>query len=98
MIEIATYITDLGCGEVLLTSMDNDGAGEGYNIDPIEKMVNLFDVPVIACGGAMSIFDFEELYSIKNISGIAAGNMFHFTENIYPRSKAKLKSKKLNFR
>lgn len=96
--EMASYITELGCGEVLLTSMDNDGSGEGFDIESIRKIVDLFDVPVIACGGAMSVYDFEELSAVENISGIAAGNMFHFTENIYPRSKAKLKLKNLNFR
>ena len=96
--DMATYITDLGCGEVFLTSMDNDGRGEGYDLPSIQKVVDLFDVPVIACGGAIAVFDFEEAYSIKNLSGIAAGNMFHFTENIYPRSKKTLKSKNLNFR
>lgn len=97
-VEIAKYIEDLGCGEVFLTSIDKDGSGEGYDLDVIEKMVKIFEIPVVACGGAIDIFDFEECYQIEGISGIAAGNMFHFTENIYPRSKKKLKEKKLNFR
>jgi cyclase len=96
--EMAKYVENLGCGEVFLTSMDKDGSGEGYDLAIIEKMVNLFEIPVVACGGAIDIFDFEELYQIEGISGIAAGNMFHFTENIYPRSKKKLKEKNLNFR
>jgi len=96
--EIASYVQDLGCGEVLLTSIDNDGAGEGYDISSIKKTVNSFDIPVVACGGAIDIFDFEMAAKVENLSGIAAGNMFHFTENIYPRSKNKLKTKNLNFR
>ncbi len=97
-IEIAKYVEDLGCGEVFLTSIDKDGSGEGYDLTTIEKIVNLFEIPVVACGGAIDIFDFEELNQVKGISGIAAGNMFHFTENIYPRSKKKLKQKNMNFR
>lgn len=96
--EITQYIQQLGCGEVFLTSIDNDGAGEGYDLTSIQKAVDSFNIPVVACGGAIDIFDFEEAATIKNLSGIAAGNMFHFTENIYPRSKKKLKEKKLNFR
>jgi cyclase len=92
------YIHNLGCGEVFITSIDNDGAAEGYDIESITKMVEAFKVPVIACGGASSVIDFIELSRVDKISGIAAGNMFHFTENVYPRSKSKLKSKKLNFR
>jgi cyclase len=96
--EIYKHITELNCGEVLLTSIDRDGTGEGYDIKTIEKVVNMFNIPVVACGGAIQIFDFEELAQIDSISGIAAGNMFHFTENIYPRSKKKLKENNLNFR
>ena len=95
---MAAYVQALGCGEVLLTSMDNDGAGEGYDISSIKKTVNSFQIPVVACGGAIDIFDFEMAAKVENLSGIAAGNMFHFTENIYPRSKKKLKTKNLNFR
>ncbi len=96
--EMADFIHDLGCGEVLFTSIDNDGMGGGYDIKSISKMVSLLKIPVVACGGAISAFDFMEAAKVPGISGIAAGNMFHFTENIYPRSKAKLKSKQLHFR
>ena len=96
--QIIKYIEDLGCGEVFLTSIDRDGTGEGYDINLIKMFVNSFNLPVVACGGALQIFDFEELAEIDSISGIAAGNMFHFTENIYPRSKKALTNKKLNFR
>lgn len=96
--QMVEHVKNLGCGEVFLTSMDKDGTGEGYDIKIINKFTEVFDIPVIACGGAISTFDFKELAEIKKISGIAAGNMFHFTENAYPRSKNKLKEKGLNFR
>lgn len=96
--EMVDYIQSLGCGEVFLTSIDKDGTGEGFDVENIDKVVDSFQIPVIACGGAIQIFDFEDAASVKSLSGIAAGNMFHFTENIYPRSKKQLKSKQLNFR
>lgn len=96
--EMVAYISDLGCGEIFLNAIDRDGTGEGYDLQTIEKFVKGIDIPLIACGGAIDVFDFEELSKIDGISGIAAGNMFHFTENIYPRSKKVLKSKELNFR
>ena len=96
--EMLKYILDLKCGEIFLTSIDNDGAGEGYDIKTIENIVSASPIPVVACGGALQIFDFKEVARIKDISGIAAGNMFHFTENIYPRSKKELKHNNLNFR
>ncbi len=96
--EIAAYVQEVGCGEVLLTSIDRDGTGEGYDMASIQKMLPLFNIPVIACGGAMETFDFMELAQLESISGVAAGNMFHFTENSYPRSKKQLIAKGLNFR
>lgn len=96
--EIITYIEKLDCGEIFLNAMDNDGQGEGYDIESVKEVVAISNLPVIGCGGAIDILDFEDLASIQNLSGIAAGNMFHFTENIYPRSKTKLKTKNLNFR
>lgn len=95
---MAAYVQELGCGEVLLTSIDQDGTGEGYDMESIKKMLPLFDTPVVACGGAMDTFDFVELAQLEALSGIAAGNMFHFTENSYPRSKKQLIKKGLNFR
>jgi cyclase len=96
--QLINHIIEIGCGEVLLTSMDRDGTGEGYDMGTITKFVDALDIPVIGCGGAMETFDFEELATIEGISGIAAGNMFHFTENAYPRAKKSLKQKGLNFR
>lgn len=95
---IVEKVIDLGCGEILLNSIDRDGTGEGYDLTTIERIVELSSVPVIAAGGAIDIFDFKELAQVANISGIAAGNMFHFTENVYPRAKKSLKQSKLNFR
>lgn len=96
--EIIKKIQVVGVGEILLNSIDKDGTGEGYDIDIIKKFVNSLNIPVTACGGALSDFDFQQAAQIKNISGIAAGNLFHFKENAYPRAKKILKQKKLNFR
>ena len=96
--EMLDKVINLGCGEIFLNSIDRDGSGEGYDIDIISEVVSKVDIPVVACGGALQIFDFEEVSEIYGLSGIAAGNMFHFTENIYPRAKNKLKSKKINVR
>ncbi len=91
-------INDLGCGEVVINSIDNDGLADGYDIATIEKFSTKFDIPVIVCGGAGSTFDFEEISKIDSVSAIAAGNIFHFTENAYPRAKKELKNRGFNFR
>jgi len=96
--DIVEYVEALGCGEIFVNSIDRDGTGDGFDIDSIQEVISLSNLPVIACGGAIDIFDFVELGQLESLSGIAAGNMFHFTENIYPRSKKKLLEKGLNFR
>ena len=96
--DLALLIKEIGCGEVFINSIDNDGASEGYDINSIKIFADLFSVPIIVCGGAGSSIDFEEVSEIDCITGIAAGNIFHFTENAYPRAKRDLKKRGYKFR
>ena len=96
--ELLILLNEIKVGEILVNSIDNDGKGQGYDIETVKKFINNTTIPITACGGASSIYDFKELARLEGISGIAAGNIFHFTENIYPRAKKELKSENLNFR
>jgi len=96
--EIIKHITEVGCGEVFLNSIDNDGKAEGYDIESTKIIADKFEIPVIICGGAGAVFDFEEVSAENSVSAIAAGNIFHFTENAYPRIKNELKKRGFNFR
>lgn len=89
---------DLGAGEIFLNSIDRDGKANGYDIETIGKVVASTKLPVIACGGAGTLDDFVDLAKKTNVSAIAAGNIFHFTELSYPRAKTLLKKEGLNFR
>lgn len=95
---IVQLLKTLGCGELFLNSIDNDGMAEGFDIKSIEMISSRFSIPVIACGGAGSTYDFEELNAVESVAAIAAGNLFHFTENAYPRAKKELKKRGYNFR
>lgn len=88
----------LGAGEIFLNSIDRDGKANGYDIETVDKVVDYTKLPVIACGGAGSLDDFVDLAKKTNISAVAAGNIFHFTEQSYPRAKILLKKEGLNFR
>ncbi len=79
-----------GAGEVFLNSIDRDGMANGYDIETIREAAKKTKLPVIAAGGAGSFYDFVEVAQETEISGIAAGNIFHFTENSYPRAKKEL--------
>lgn len=93
-IEYARNVEQLGAGEIFLNSIDRDGMATGYDTEFIQKMVETVSIPVIACGGAGTPNDFVELMTKTNVSAVAAGNIFNFTEDAYQRAKKQLK--KLN--
>lgn len=67
-----------GAGEILLTSIDQDGTMEGYDIPLIHSVANAVSIPVIACGGAGSVEDFVRAVHLGHASAVAAGSIFHF--------------------
>jgi len=72
---------DIGVGEILLNSVDQDGAGNGFDIPLIQQVCEISQVPVIALGGAGSIEDFEAVLTQTNVSAVAAANYFQHSEN-----------------
>lgn len=64
-----------GAGEILLTSIDQDGTMEGYDLGLIKEVCTSVDVPVIACGGAGKLSDFGAAVNIGGASAVAAGSM-----------------------
>ncbi len=66
-----------GAGEIILTSIDNDGTWNGYLLDLIKDISHKIDVPMIACGGAGSEDDFRKAVH-AGASAVAAGSMFVF--------------------
>ncbi|PLX18682.1 MAG: imidazole glycerol phosphate synthase subunit HisF [Candidatus Muiribacterium halophilum] len=66
----------LGAGEILINSIDRDGTWKGYDIDLIKSVSDKVDIPVIACGGAANISDFEKAVKNAGASSVAAGSMF----------------------
>lgn len=96
--EWARKAEEIGAGEIFLHAIDRDGKACGYDLDNIAETVNDISIPVIACGGAGHQRDFLDCFLETNSSGVAAGNIFHFTENSYPRAKKYLKEKGVNVR
>lgn len=87
-----------GAGEILLTSTDRDGTGEGYDIEIIRRVSRAVNIPVIALGGVGNYRDFVDGIVEGEASAVAAGNIFHFKELAYPVAKRELKHAGLNFR
>ena len=74
--QYAKIAEEYGAGEILLTSMNDDGTMEGYDIDLIKKVTTAVSIPVIACGGAGCVNDLEKAVIQGNASAVAAGSMF----------------------
>ena len=69
-----------GAGEILFTSMDHDGTKKGFAIDPLAKLHELLDIPVIASGGAGSMQHFLEAFVLGKADAALAASLFHFGE------------------
>lgn len=82
----------MGAGEVFLNAIDRDGKARGFDIETIERVSQAVRIPVIACGGAGHAGHFTACFKETQASGVAAGNIFHFTENAYPNIKRLLRS------
>ena len=70
-------IEDLGAGEILINSIDNDGIMKGMDINLINQTKKIVNLPVIYSGGIGSILDIKEALDF-NISGISVGSFFLF--------------------
>lgn len=77
-VDFAKKAEDLGVGEILLNSIDRDGAMKGYDLDVCREVAEAVQVPVIACGGASSLDDFHSAIHKSHASAVAAGAFFVF--------------------
>jgi cyclase len=69
-----------GAGEVLLTSMDRDGTGEGYDLELLRAVNDAVRVPVVASGGAGRVEHFAEALIEGRADAVLAASRFHFEE------------------
>jgi cyclase len=79
-IEWAAEAAELGAGEVLLTSMDRDGTGEGYDLELLQAVADAVTVPVIASGGAGRLEHFGDAIETGRADAVLAASRFHFEE------------------
>lgn len=75
----AKEVTDRGAGEILLTSMDTDGAKTGFELNITKQISDLVDIPVIASGGAGTMEHIKEAFE-HGASAALAASIFHFKE------------------
>jgi cyclase len=76
----ATEAVSLGAGEILLTSMNNDGTKNGFALDITSVLSGSLPVPVIASGGAGDMQHFKEVFEIGKADAALAASIFHYKE------------------
>jgi cyclase len=74
----ACRVVELGAGEILLTSMDRDGTGDGYDIELTRAVSDAVTVPVIASGGAGTLAHLVDVLDAGHASAVLAASIFHF--------------------
>lgn len=76
----AREVTELGAGEILLTSIDREGTGKGYDLDLIRKISDAVPIPVIACGGAGRADDCIKAVQEGHADAVCAASIFHYCQ------------------
>jgi cyclase len=83
----AKQAVDLGAGEILLTSMNNDGTKQGFALSITQLLSDGLPVPVIASGGGGSMQHFKDVFQQANADAALAASIFHFKEIAIPDLK-----------
>lgn len=97
-IEWAVKGVELGAGELVINSIDEDGMKNGYSIELLKKITDLVSVPVIASGGAGKMEDFYNAVELADVDGILAASVFHYQEIKISDLKQYLKNKNIPMR
>jgi cyclase len=93
----AKEVYNRGAGEILLTSMDTDGAKTGFELNITEQISNVLDIPVIASGGAGTMEHIKDAFE-HGASAALAASIFHFKEIDIMDLKHYLKDNKIAVR
>jgi cyclase len=91
-VEHALRLTELGAGELLVTSMDNDGTQDGYDLDLTRTIADQVGVPVIASGGVGKLEHLVEGVTKGHASAVLAASIFHFGTHSVAEAHAALRA------
>lgn len=97
-IEWAKKVESLGAGEILLTSIDNDGTENGYDIELTSAICKSIRIPVIASGGCGSSTDMYHVFEKTDVDAVLAASIFHYEKFTVDKVKRFLFDKGINMR
>jgi len=91
LIDFVNSLVNIGVGELMINSINNDGVMKGYDLSLIRSVISISNIPIIACGGAGSFIHLVEAFDL-GVSAVACGSLFNFGDNNPLRAKAFLKN------
>lgn len=97
-VDWAKEVEQLGAGEILLTSMNNDGTKSGFAIDITREVCEAVNIPVIASGGAGTREHFADVFQQTKASAALGASVFHFGEIPIPTLKQYLNDQNIPVR
>lgn len=80
-------VISFGAGEIMIQSIDRDGTMAGYDVELINLVMQVATVPVIACGGSGNYDHLKEAFLETNVSALACGSLFNFSDSNPMRAK-----------
>src|SRR4051812_32520112 len=89
-VEWAREATELGAGEVLLTSMDRDGTTDGYDLELTRYVAEAVSVPVIASGGAGELDHLVEAIEAGHADAVLCASIFHYGQHTVSEAKQRM--------
>lgn len=78
VLEWVQKVQELGAGEILLTSVDNDGTGKGFDLNLIEQISPLVSIPLIVHGGAGKVEHVSEALELEGVDAVAVASLLHY--------------------
>jgi len=98
VVQWAMEAEKLGAGEILLTSMDADGTKQGFDLDMLNAVCAVVNIPVIASGGCGQLSHFTEMFQKTSADAALAASIFHYGELTVNQVKMELKQNSLPVR
>jgi cyclase len=92
-VEWVRQVEELGAGEILLTSMDRDGTGAGYDLELTRAVSDAVSVPLIASGGAGTLEHLREGVVYGKADAVLVASLFHFGSHTIAEAKAYLRDR-----
>jgi cyclase len=89
-VDWAREATELGAGEVLLTSMDRDGTTDGYDLELTLAVADAVSVPVIASGGAGELDHLVEAVEAGHADAVLCASIFHYGQHTIAEAKQRM--------